>query len=254
MARLSASKLQQLLRSSLKQGKSLGTFIGIPSSIPYELASLAGFDWVISDLEHGENEFSDLARAVVSFDGPVIARVSSATGENISKALDRGAAGIMVPKVSSTQELSDALERLDYPPKGTRGVASYNRSGSWGQDKTALADAAPVAIIQVETRFAVESIEEFTSAERVDALFIGPLDLSYSLGVPRDFESVIFKEAVAKVLEHCKKAGKPVGILATSAEAGESYLKQGFDFLAVGSDSTSLLQTFSTQIAKLRNS
>lgn len=253
MARLSAPELQRLLRSSLKQGKSLGTFIGIPSSIPYELASLAGFDWVISDLEHGENEFSDLARAVVSFDGPVIARVSSASGENISKALDRGAAGIMVPKVSSSQELIEALERLDYPPIGTRGVASYNRSGSWGHDKTALTNAEPVAIIQVETRFAVENIEQFTSRQRVDALFIGPLDLSYSLGVPRDFESAIFKDAVAKVLDHCKKAGKSVGILASSAEAGQNYLKQGFDFLAVGSDSTSLLQTFNSQISQLKN-
>jgi 2-dehydro-3-deoxyglucarate aldolase/4-hydroxy-2-oxoheptanedioate aldolase len=242
-----------VLRSSLKQGKSLGTFVGIPSSIPYELASLAGFDWVIADLEHGENEFSDLARAVVSFDGPVIARVSSASSENISKALDRGAAGIMVPKVSSSQELIEALERLDYPPIGTRGVASYNRSGSWGHDKSALANAEPVAIIQVETRFAVESIDEFTSKPRVDALFIGPLDLSYSLGVPRDFECEIFKAAVAKVLDHCKKVGKPVGILATSAEVGQNYLKQGFDFLAVGSDSTSLLQTFNSQISQLRN-
>jgi 2-dehydro-3-deoxyglucarate aldolase/4-hydroxy-2-oxoheptanedioate aldolase len=253
MARLSAPELQRVLRSSLKQGKSLGTFVGIPSSIPYELASLAGFDWVIADLEHGENEFSDLASAVVSFDGPVIARVSSASSENISKALDRGAAGIMVPKVSSSQELIEALERLDYPPIGTRGVASYNRSGSWGHDKSALANAEPVAIIQVETRFAVESIDEFTSKPRVDALFIGPLDLSYSLGVPRDFESEIFKDAVAKVLDHCKKAGKPVGILATSAEVGQNYLKQGFDFLAVGSDSTSLLQTFNSQISQLRN-
>ena len=253
MARLSAPELQRVLRSNLNQGKSLGTFVGIPSSIPYELASLAGFDWVIADLEHGENEFSDLARAVVSFDGPVIARVSSASSENISKALDRGAAGLMVPKVSSSQELIEALERLDYPPIGTRGVASYNRSGSWGHDKSALANAEPVAIIQVETRFAVESIDEFTSKQRVDALFIGPLDLSYSLGVPRDFESEIFKAAVAKILDHCKKAGKPVGILASSAEVGQNYLKQGFDFLAVGSDSTSLLQTFNSQISQLRN-
>jgi 4-hydroxy-2-oxoheptanedioate aldolase len=100
MARLKAPELQRQLRASLQAGKSLGTFIGIPSTISYELAALAGFDWVISDLEHGENEFSDLARAVVAFDGPVIARVSSPSAENISRALDRGAAGIMIPRIS----------------------------------------------------------------------------------------------------------------------------------------------------------
>lgn len=252
MARLRTPQLQQVLRSSLQGGQSLGTFIGIPGSIPCELAAQAGFDWVILDLEHGENELSDLARAVVAFDGPLIARVSSASAENIAKALDRGAAGIMVPQVSSSRELKEALERLDYPPLGTRGVASYNRSGSWGRDPDALASANPVALIQVETQFAVENIAEFTDTERVDALFIGPLDLSYSLGAPRDFESKIFRDAVAKVLAHCKKVGKPVGILATTAEAGQSYLKQGFDFLAVGSDSIAMLHAFTAQISQLR--
>ncbi len=253
MARLKAPELQRQLRASLQAGKSLGTFIGIPSTISYELASLAGFDWVISDLEHGENEFSDLARAVVSFDGPVVARVSSPSAENISRALDRGAAGIMIPRISSFEDLENALTALDYPPRGSRGVASYNRSASWGADQKALVEADPVAIVQVETSFAVNEIAELAKNKRVDALFIGPLDLSYSLGVPRDYSSKVFQSAIASVLENCISAQKPLGILATSAQDAEAYEKQGFDFLALGSDSTSLLQAFKSQIEAIRS-
>jgi len=253
MARLKSPELHKQLRATLRAGKSLGTFVGIPSIISYELAALAGFDWVISDLEHGESEFSDLAKAVVAFDGPVIARVSSASAENISRSLDRGAAGIMIPRISSMQDLEQALLAFDYPPKGSRGVASYNRSASWGADQDALVKANPVAIIQVETRFAVTEIAQIVKHERVDALFIGPLDLSYSLGVPRDYSSEVFQSALASVLENCKSAKIPLGILATSSEDARAYQKQGFDFLALGSDSTLLLKSFKSQIDNVRN-
>ncbi|MEN9954670.1 MAG: hypothetical protein RLZZ41_334 [Actinomycetota bacterium] len=253
MARLKAPELQRQLRTGLQAGKSLGTFIGIPSTVSYELAALAGFDWVISDLEHGENELSDLAKAVVAFDGPVIARVSSPSAENISRSLDRGAAGIMIPRVSSFQDLEQALSAMDYPPKGSRGVAGYNRSASWGADPKALVEANPVAIVQVETRFAVNEIAELVKNERVDALFIGPLDLSYSLGVPRDYSSDAFRSAVSSVVESCTKAGKPVGILATSTADAKAFEDQGFNFLALGSDSTLLLQSFKSQIEAIRS-
>jgi 2-dehydro-3-deoxyglucarate aldolase/4-hydroxy-2-oxoheptanedioate aldolase len=89
--------------------------------------------------------------------------------------------------------------------------------------------------------------------KRVDALFIGPLDLSYSLGVPRDYSSKVFQSAISSVLETCRSAKKPLGILATSAEDAKTYEKEGFDFLALGSDSTSLLQAFKSQIEVIRN-
>jgi 4-hydroxy-2-oxoheptanedioate aldolase len=227
--------------------------MGIPSSIPYELAALAGFDWVICDLEHGENELSQVATAVVSFGGPVIVRVPSPSGENISRALDRGAAGIMIPKVSSDSELASALSFLDYPPTGNRGVASYNRSGQWGHDPQALKDASPVAVVQVETSYAVSNIESLVKNERIDALFIGPLDLSYALGVPRDLESEVFKAAIDRVLSAAKAAQKPIGILAQDGEVAKAYVEQGFDFVAIGSDSTTLLKAFKSQLKPLRD-
>jgi 2-dehydro-3-deoxyglucarate aldolase/4-hydroxy-2-oxoheptanedioate aldolase len=159
----------------------------------------------------------------------------------------------MIPRISSFEDLENALSALEYPPKGSRGVASYNRSASWGANQKALLEADPVAIVQVETRFAVNEIAELVKNKRVDALFIGPLDLSYSLGVPRDYSSKVFQSAISSVLETCRSAKKPLGILATSAEDAKTYEKEGFDFLALGSDSTSLLQAFKSQIEVIRN-
>lgn len=254
MARLTTSELQAELRSSLTSGTSVGTFIGIPASIPYELANLAGFDWVISDLEHGENELAQVATAVNAFQGAVIVRVPSATSENISRVLDRGAAGVMIPRVNSTSMLEQSLEALDYPPKGTRGVASYNRSAKWGHDESALENANPVAIVQLETSFAVDEIEKICSFTRIDALFIGPLDLSFALGVPRQFESEVFVNAAAKLLQAAKVAKIPIGILANSTAAANDFRAKGFDFLALGSDTTSLLGAFKVQVAALKQS
>lgn len=251
MARLSIPQLQAQFRATLSGSRSAGTFIGIPGSIPYELAQLAGFDWVICDLEHGENDLGQVATAVVAFDGPVIARVPSPTAENVSRCLDRGAAGIMIPRISSDRDLNQCLEFLDYPPAGTRGVASYNRSGAWGHDSRALGDAKPVAIIQVETIYAVESISTLVSNKRVDALFIGPSDLSFSLGVPRQFESQIFQKAVSDCLAAGKKNSKPIGILANDGQKANEYLAAGFDFVAIGSDSASLLQAWKRHLSAL---
>ena len=252
MARLGFSDLQQLLRDSLAHGASVGTFIGIAGTISYELAALAGFDWVICDLEHGENEFSNVSAAVVGFSGPVIARVSSASAENVSRVLDRGSVGVMLPRISSKAELDLALLTLDYPPVGIRGVASYNRSGSWGHDKQALAQAQPVAVVQAETRWAAENPDEIVNNPRVDAVFVGPLDLSFSLDVPRDFENPIFVAALEGILRACKAAKVPVGILAVDIEKAKTYRSMGFDFIAIGSDSTSLLGAFTNQLNQLK--
>jgi 4-hydroxy-2-oxoheptanedioate aldolase len=252
MARLRTSELQATLRTLLRSGGSVGTFIGIPASIPYELASIAGFDWVISDLEHGENEFMHLAQGVVSFGGPVVARVSSLALDNISRSLDRGAAGIMLPRISSESELNQSLAALDYPPKGVRGVASYNRSAGWGNDSSALIGASPVAIVQIETKWAVENIGAIASNQRIDALFIGPLDLSFSLGVPRDFESRIFKDSVAAVVKSAMENNLPIGILANNHDQAKQYLEAGFSFIALGSDSTMLLAKFQEELSQIR--
>jgi 2-dehydro-3-deoxyglucarate aldolase/4-hydroxy-2-oxoheptanedioate aldolase len=252
MARLTGQQSQELLRKELKSCSSLGTFIGMPGTLSYELAALAGFNWVICDLEHGENEFSNVSSAVVGFNGPVITRVPSPSAENISRALDRGSAGVMLPKISSSIELQAALSSVDYPPQGIRGVASYNRSAGWGSDSGALINAKPVVIVQVETKWAADNALEIAEHPRIDAVFIGPLDLSFSLGMPREFENPDFLAALENAIAACKSKNMPVGILATDVKKAIGYRELGFDFIAIGSDSTSLLGAFSSQVDQLR--
>lgn len=252
MARLTSQQSQELLRKELRSGSSIGTFIGMPGTLSYELASLAGFDWVICDLEHGENEFSNVSNAVVGFAGPVITRVPSASAENISRALDRGSAGVMLPRIASSAELQTALSSVDYPPAGIRGVASYNRSAGWGSDSSALMNSKPIVIVQIETKWASDNALEIAKNQRIDAAFIGPLDLSFSLGMPRDFESLDFVAALENIISACKSKNMPVGILASDALKAIGYREMGFDFIAIGSDSTSLLGAFASQVNQLR--
>lgn len=250
MARLDSLAKQALLRKFLVG--SAGTFIGIPSQIPYELAALAGFDWVISDLEHGENEFSSLPLAVSGFGGPVIARVPALDPSHISRALDRGVAGLMLPKVDNAESLEAALAATMYPPAGIRGVAGYNRAAGWGSSPQYLAKSNPVVLVQIETPWAVANCDLILSNELVDGIFVGPLDLSYSLGTPRDFESEIFVEALSVSVAAAKRAKKPIGTLASKFEQISTYHSQGFDFLAYGSDTTSLLSAFQAAVAELK--
>ena len=250
MARLDTLGQQRLLRKSLSG--SAGTFIGIPSQIPYELAALAGFDWVISDLEHGENEFSSLPAAVAGFGGPVIARVPALDPSYISRALDRGVAGLMLPKVDNQESLEAALEATMYPPNGTRGVAGYNRAAGWGSKSEYLAESNPVVLVQIETPWAVENCARILAHELVDGIFVGPLDLSYSLGTPGNFATEVFLAALEGSVAAAKLSKKPIGILATKLEQIPSYRNQGFDFLAFGSDTTSLLGAFQNAMAELK--
>jgi 2-keto-3-deoxy-L-rhamnonate aldolase RhmA len=250
MARLDTLAKQALLRKSL--AGSAGTFIGIPSQIPYELAALAGFDWVISDLEHGENEFSTLPLAIAGFGGPVIARVPALDPSHISRALDRGVAGLMLPKVDNLESLEAALAATMYPPTGTRGVAGYNRAAGWGSSPEYLVESNPVVLVQIESPWAVANCDLILSNELVDGIFVGPLDLSYSLGTPRNFDSDVFGEALTSSIAAAKRANKPIGILATKLEQISTYRGQGFDFLAFGSDTTSLLSAFQGAVLELK--
>jgi inosose dehydratase len=149
----------------------VGTLIAIPGTISDGTAELACFDCVICDLEHGENEFPGLSFAVVSFSG---------------------SAGVMLPRISRGSELDLALSALDYPPVGIQGVASYNRSGSWRPNKRTLAEAKPVAVVQVETKCAADCPGEIAQNPRVDAVLVGPFDPSFILGVATVFEETIF--------------------------------------------------------------
>jgi 2-dehydro-3-deoxyglucarate aldolase/4-hydroxy-2-oxoheptanedioate aldolase len=234
------------LRRRLAAGHTLyGTFLGLGSAMAAEACALAGFDWLLVDLEHGGGDESTLLAQQLAADAhgvPMLVRVESTDRIRAGRVLDLGAEGVMFPRLESAADAEQAVRHLRYPRQGDRGVATYNRACGFGTHPEALATANDriVGIIQVENRQAVERVDDIAAVPGVDVLFIGPRDLSYDLGVPGDTGAPVFREAVQRVLAAAERAGIAAGILAPDAEAARHYADDGFRFIGVSSDATLL--------------
>lgn len=206
---------------------------------------LAGqdFDFVVLDGEHSELTISDLANGVRAVEAtgtgtaPVV-RASGVDRAEIRRLLDLGPRGIVVPQIESLAEAREAVAATRYPPDGVRGVAGGRAAdyGSTLESTVEGADEAVATILQVETVGAVDAIEDIAAIDGLDALFVGPADLSARLGDVGAFEGGAFRDAVDRVVRAAGDAGVALGTLATSPESVARRWEWGVDFLAVGTD------------------
>jgi 4-hydroxy-2-oxoheptanedioate aldolase len=219
-----------------------GTFLGIGSSVTAEIAALSGFDWLLIDTEHGIGEHELLVpqlQAIAHTGVEPIVRIAFNDLVRIKRVLDLGARGIMVPWVKNAEEAREAVSALRYPPAGIRGAARITRATGYGNqfgDYFESANSELVTVIQIECREAIEAVEEIAAIDGVDVLFIGPLDLSISLGIPQQFDHPDFHEAVDRVLAASRNAGKSAGILIMDPNQLSKTADDGFRFIALGSD------------------
>lgn len=245
------------LRARLAAGQTLfGTFLGLGCALSAEACALAGFDWLLADLEHGGGGESTLLAQLLAADAhqvPMLVRVESGDRIRAGRVLDLGAAGVMFPRLESAAQAEEALRHAHYPPLGDRGVATYNRACGFGLRPDALdtANDRIACIVQVENRRAVDQIDEIAAVPGIDVLFIGPRDLSHDLGVPGDLASPTYLAALNRVRAACDAAGIASGILAPDAEAARRYADDGFRFIGVGSDATLLAQASRSVVAAL---
>ena len=249
---LDNGRFRERLRS---RDYTVGIFAGLGSPMAAEVAAAAGVDWVLVDCEHGAASDDVVSATVVATGGygvPTLVRVESAERIRIGRALDAGAAGVMIPRSESAEDVRSAIRHFDYPPLGDRGVATYNRAARWGMDPDALSgDRRAAAIIQIETAGAVNDVEEIAGIPGVDLLFVGPLDLSYSLGIPSQFDHPDFVAALDRVVRAGVAAGVPTGILAANVEVARSHRARGFQFIALSSDSVLLATTIQSSLAAI---
>jgi 2-keto-3-deoxy-L-rhamnonate aldolase RhmA len=222
-----------------------GTFLGLGSALAAEACALAGFDWLLVDLEHGGGDESTLLSQQLAADVhgvPMLVRVESTDRIRAGRVLDLGAAGIVFPRIESPSQAEQAIRHLHYPPLGDRGVATYNRACGFGLHPEVLetANEQIVSILQIESRQAVERVEEIAAVPGIDALFIGPRDLSHDLGVPGDTRAPVFQEALTRVLTAADAAEIATGILAPDADTAGRYADRGLRFIGIGSDATLL--------------
>ena len=234
------------LRNRIQSGEpTVGTFLNLGSPLAAEACALAGFDWLLVDLEHGgggEDALVGQLLAAAAHGVAVVVRVESDERIRTGRVLDLGATGVMFPRLDTAGQVLAAIGHLRYPPDGDRGVATYNRACGFGLRSDALRSANEnvVGIVQIESVAALEEVEAIAGLAGVDVLFVGPGDLSHALGVPGQLDAPVFRAALERVIAAARDAGISAGILARDHDAAERYVEDGFTYLAIGSDSTML--------------
>lgn len=220
----------------------MGTFINSGSSISAELAAQAGLDWLMIDMEHGMGSWEQVLQQLLAVSGhsitPII-RLPFLRPEYFKKAFDMGGMGVMVPYVETGEQAKEMVEYTRYPPRGTRGVAKFNRGAEFGArfpEWLEKSHEATLVIPQIESKKSLDNLDAIAATEGVDILFVGPLDLSVNLGIPQQFDHPDFIAAKAAVVAAAKKYGKAAGMLAFDTAQIPGLLEEGFTFLATGSD------------------
>ncbi|HUQ43686.1 MAG TPA: aldolase/citrate lyase family protein [Candidatus Limnocylindria bacterium] len=243
MITLDASWPGAVLRRRILSGETLfGAWASLGSPGSAELVGRAGFDWIVVDLEHGNTSEAELLAHLNAIEvSGSVALVRPQSGERlrIGRALDMGAAGIVVPRLDTVEEVREAVTFLRYPPGGQRGVALLTRGARLGTVNHAGVAALNddiVGIVQIETPPALAAAEEIAATDGVDVLFVGPADLSHSLGVPGQFGSDVYRAALRKVVAACRAHGKAAGILLYDHASFAPHLEQGFTFVGLGAD------------------
>jgi len=219
-----------------------GIWLNLGSSLTAEMAGLAGFDWALIDLEHGVGDHDGLVyqlQALESTPAAPIVRIAWNEAPRFKRVLDLGPSVVMVPYVCNAEEATLAAASMRYPPQGVRGVARLNRACGFGQDFDgyfATVNDELLTVVQMETAEAVRNAGEIAAVDGVDVLFVGPLDLSVSLGIPQQYDHPSFRDAISRVSDACRNNGKAAGTLLNAPEQIEQTLNDGYTFIALGSD------------------
>jgi 4-hydroxy-2-oxoheptanedioate aldolase len=249
--------MQWIDRTKLRTELLTGTFLNLGSMAAAEIAAGAGFDWLLIDLEHGSGCEADLRHLLTACRGSAsvpLVRLRSIDRDAVKFVMDSGAGGIMFPFVGSADEARRAVDCMKYPPMGTRGAAGCIRATGFGRNwKTYFEESNDnsLVIVQIETQEAVAESAAIAEVPGVDVLFVGPLDLSVSLGCPGDFANPRLIDAMKQVVRSCDHGGKTAGIL-TKPGFEQMHKELGFRFVAAGSDSGAVVESMQTYRESLK--
>ena len=235
------------IRTALRSGSaSIGSWMQIPESNIAEIMGRAGYQWVAIDMEHGPvavNQLPDIFRALELGGTLPLARVASPLPINCRQALDQGAAGVVIPMISSASQLQSIISECHWPPRGRRGVG-FQRANVFGKFFDAYVEEAQESLVvaQIEHIDAVNNLEAIVKVEGLDAIMIGPYDLSASLGITGEFENKKYKDVLTKILEVCAKQKMPCGIHVVQPDTKmlEQRIREGYTFIAYGVDTVFL--------------
>jgi 2-dehydro-3-deoxyglucarate aldolase len=236
--------------------KLLGTMITLPSPATAEILAGVGFDWFFIDGEHGPLGTSEILAILqaVSHRVACVVRAAEAAETPIKKLLDIGAHGIIVPQVNTAQQAADVVRWAKYAPLGSRGVglARAHGYGAKFAEYMERANDEIAVIVQAESATAVQNIEAIVQVEGIDAIQLGPYDLSASMGKMGQITDPEVAAAIDRICSVSRRAGLPVGCFGVTAEAVKQDIARGATMICAGTDTLLLHQAASQTLASLK--
>ncbi|MGD9860411.1 MAG: 4-hydroxy-2-oxoheptanedioate aldolase [Marinobacterium sp.] len=237
----------ELPKNRFKQGLAsgqpqYGLWLGLPDNSAAEIAAVAGFDWLLIDGEHAPFDLRTIMshlQAMAPYDVAPIVRCVEGSTALIKQLLDIGAQTLLVPMVETAEQAEQLVQAVRYPPQGIRGLGtSLARAARWNQVPGYLKKANDeiCLIVQVETANAMNNLDAILAVEGVDGVFIGPSDLSASMGYIGDAGNPVVVETINTGLNKIRAAGKYAGLLCLDPSLAQQYVEQGANFVGVGVD------------------
>ena len=253
--KLPNNAFQHAIKSSQKQ---IGLWISLSSNFAAEVVATAGYDWVLVDMEHSPNDLRTVMSQLQVFrDSGSTAIVRPEWNDTVlvKRLLDTGAPGLLFPMVQTVEEAQKAVAATRYPPRGVRGVSGSTRANSFGRVTdyfSRIEDETPV-LVQVETIEAVNRATDIGTVDGVDGVFFGPADIAADMGMlgkpmdPKVWEAIW--PAARKLIDR----GVPVGTLVQDAKFAADLLRDGFTFVACGSDTGLLARASDNLLAQVKD-
>jgi len=237
------------IRKTLQKGKpTIGSWMQLPCPNVAEIMGNAGYDWVAVDLEHGpfsRQTLSNIFRSLEIGGTFPFARIAKASSNNIKQALDNGAHGLILPMIETREQLNQAISCALYPPSGSRGIG-YCRANLFGKHFNEYKEKSKETIIvaQIEHIRAVENLQGILSVKGLDAIMVGPYDLSGSMDITGNFEHPDFINVMEEISKKAKQYSIPMGthIVDPQPDVLKTKIAEGYQFIAYGIDSVFLFQ------------
>ncbi len=217
----------------------IGGWLSIGSPFSAEVMAHAGFDWLCLDLQHGpidQGQATAMLQAISTTTTVPLVRVPWNEPASIMRWLDAGAGGVIVPLVNDREQTERAVAACRYPPKGIRSSGAYRAMLTWGADYQESANHEVACIVMIETAEALENLDSILSTPGVDAVYIGPADLAYGVGLEPGSDDPRLDNAIERVLDAACRHNVACGIHTNSAVQTTEYLSMGFQMVTLGSD------------------
>tara|TARA_R110000824_G_scaffold222484_1_gene410116 strand:- start:95 stop:862 length:768 start_codon:yes stop_codon:yes gene_type:complete len=238
------------IKTRIKNGETvIGTFCIIPSATMIDTLLYSGMDFCIIDTEHGPIDVGSISDLVLTANGagvdPIV-RVSRNDETLILKSLDAGALGVQIPQVNTKQEAEKVVKAVKYSPTGDRGLSPFTKAGGYfsnnGINHTDIQNEKTMSVIHIEGLAGLKNLDEILDVNDIDVIFLGPYDISQSLGIPGKVDDNLVSDAIKKAVDKTKSLGRAVGSYAKDIETAKWLKGLGVQYIAVKVDATIYMQ------------